>query len=95
MGSKVAGRALLLLLCLAVGDAVRQASMHKDIVDAAQKQEQERIEHEHVQQGHAEEVADSELEWGWDKPVYTCGSTRECQAKIGPACYCSSRKCHC
>ncbi|CAE7232090.1 Acvr1c, partial [Symbiodinium necroappetens] len=47
MGSTVASRVLLLLLCLAVGDAVRH-----DVAGAAreyEKQEHERIEHEHVQ----------------------------------------------
>ena len=52
MGSTVAFRVSLLLLCLAVGDAVRQASMHQgDGVGAVQeyeKQEHERVEHEHA-----------------------------------------------
>ena len=99
MGSTVAFRVSLLLLCLAVGDAVRQASMHQgDGVGAVQeyeKQEHERVEHEHVQEGTSEEVADSKLEWGlFDKPRYTCTSTSDCKS-IGPYCYCSGLKCHC
>ncbi|CAE7405173.1 unnamed protein product [Symbiodinium sp. CCMP2592] len=67
MVSKLAGRAVLLLLCLVVGDAVRQARLQKgDVVSAAQyeKQEHEQAGDEHVEEGHGEEVADSKLEWG-------------------------------
>ncbi len=93
MGSTVAGRVLLLLLCLAVGDAVRH-----DVEGAAreyEKQEHERIEHEHVQEGTAAEVAGSEPEWGSSSSSdYSCTSTSTCKS-IGPYCYCSNRKCHC
>mmetsp|Transcript_66938 Transcript_66938/g.159719 ORF Transcript_66938/g.159719 Transcript_66938/m.159719 type:complete len:92 (-) Transcript_66938:19-294(-) len=91
MGSTVASRVLLLLLCLAVGDAVRH-----DVAGAAreyEKQEHERIEHEHVQEGTAAEVAGSEPEWGSSSDC-SCTSTSTCKS-IGPYCYCSNRKCHC
>lgn len=91
MGSKVAGRAVLLLLCLVVGDAVRQTRLQKgDIVSAAQeyeKQEHEQVRYEHVEEGHAEEVADSKVEWG----TPGCGSTYQC----APDCSCIGGTCHC
>ncbi|CAE7405153.1 unnamed protein product [Symbiodinium sp. CCMP2592] len=77
MVSKLAGRAVLLLLCLVVGDAVRQTRLQKsDVVSAAQyeKQEHEQAGYEHVEEGHGEEAADSKLEWG----TPGCGSTYQC-----------------
>ena len=91
MGSKVAGRAVLLLLCLVVGEAVRQVSMHKgDVFSAAHenKENEHHLEHEHVQEGH-DEAAHSELEWVGVKGQ--CTSTSECK----PNCKCSHNKCHC
>ena len=94
MGSKVAGHAVLLLLCLVVGDAVRQTRLQKgDVISAAQeyeKQEHEQAGYENVEKGHAEEVADSKLEWG----TRGCGSTYatyECSSD----CDCIGGKCHC
>ena len=99
MGSTVAARLLVLLLCLAVGDAVRQASMHKgDVVGAAQeyeKPEHKRAEHEHVQEGTAEEVADSKVEWGaLPQSVWNCESAADCRS-LGKYCSCSRATCHC
>ena len=55
MGSTVARLAVLLLLFLVVGEAVRHASTHEgDVVSARkayEKREQERVEPEHVQEG--------------------------------------------
>ena len=87
MVSRVAGRAVLLLLCLVVCDAVRQVSMHKDDVSAAQENQEN--EHEHVQEEHAAQAAHSKLEW------YTYGGKCARTSECNPNCKCSHGKCRC